>query len=57
MNEDNSVGINMIWAITILIIVAIIGGAIFYSGAFRGASPDKKIDVEVDLPAAPAPAK
>ena len=32
MEEGNSTGNNIIWALTTLIIVAIIAGAIYYSG-------------------------
>lgn len=32
MSEENSTGNNLIWAVTVLIIVAIIAGAIYYSG-------------------------
>ncbi|QQS41347.1 MAG: hypothetical protein IPM63_18630 [Acidobacteriota bacterium] len=48
--ERNSVGINMIWAITILLIVAMLAGAVYYSGFLSNAG-DKEIDVNVSVPA------
>lgn len=50
MDEENSTGNNLIWAITIIIIVAIIAGALFYSGGFRG-EKKQEIDVKVEAPA------
>ena len=50
MADDNSTGTNMIWAVAMIIIVAIIAGALYYSGALRR-SPAQKIDVEVTAPA------
>ena len=37
MSEENNTGNNLIWAITTLIIVAIIAGALYYSGFLGGA--------------------
>jgi hypothetical protein len=52
MADDDSTGTNMIWAVAMIIIVAIIAGALFYSGALSGrrANPAQKIDVEVSAP-------
>jgi hypothetical protein len=52
MADENSTGTNMIWAVAMIIIVAIIAGALYYSGALRGNrnSPTEKIDVEVSAP-------
>ena len=52
MDEENSTGNNLIWAITIIIIVAIIAGALFYSGGLR--EKKQEIDVKIDVPAAPS---
>jgi hypothetical protein len=51
-DDDNSTGTNMIWAVAMIIIVAIIAGAIYYSGALRGrrSEPSQKIEVEVSAP-------
>ena len=38
MSEENNTGNNLIWAVTILIIVAIIAGALYYSGFLGKAS-------------------
>lgn len=54
MEEREGVGVNLIWAITMLIVVALIAGAIYYSGIIGAGSQDKKIDVDIDVPAAPA---
>ena len=52
MSEENSTGNNLIWAVTLIIIVALIAGALYYSG-FLGAAKKQtqKIDVEVSAPA------
>lgn len=54
MSEDNSTGSNFIWAVALIIIVAIIAGALYYSG-FLGGTKKEKIDINVTAPAAPAP--
>jgi hypothetical protein len=53
MSEENSTGSNFIWAVTLIIIVAIIAGALYYSG-FLGGTKKEKIDINVTAPAAPA---
>ena len=48
-DEDNSTGTNMIWAVAMIIIVAIIAGALYYSGFLGRRTPaTQKIDVEVN---------
>lgn len=54
MSEENSTGNNFIWALTTIIIVAIIAGGIYYSGILGRAKEPQKINVEVT---APAPAR
>jgi hypothetical protein len=49
MSEENNTGNNLIWAITTLIIVAIIAGALYYSG-FLGGTKREKIDINVSAP-------
>lgn len=51
MAEDNSTGSNMIWALATIIIVALIVGALYYSG-FLGGTQKKEVDVEVKVPGA-----
>lgn len=50
-----STGSNAIWAIAFVIIVALIVGALYYSGALRritSPNPQQKINVEVSAPPA-----
>jgi hypothetical protein len=49
MSEENSTGNNLIWAVTLIIVVALIAGALYYSG-FLGGTKKQKIDVEVSAP-------
>ncbi len=49
MSEENSTGNNLIWAITTIIIVALIAGALYYSG-FLGGTKRQKVDVEISAP-------
>jgi len=49
MAEENSTGNNLIWAITTIIIVALIAGALYYSG-FLGGTKRQKVDVEITTP-------
>jgi hypothetical protein len=56
VETGDSTGSNAIWAISFLIIVAMIVGALYYSGALKritSPAPSQKIDVEVSAPAAP----
>ncbi len=50
MSEDNSTGSNFIWAVALIIIVAIIAGALYYSG-FLGGTKKERIDINVTAPA------
>lgn len=54
--ERESTGSNAIWAIAFIVIVGMIVGALYYSGALRRLTnqPAQKINVEVSAPAAPA---
>lgn len=53
MEEENRTGNNLIWAITSIIIVAIIAGAVYYSGFLSGNRKETKdIDVEIKVPSA-----
>ena len=53
-----STGSNAIWAVALVIIVALIVGALYYSGMLRRltAPAGQKINVEVSAPAAQPPA-
>lgn len=50
MSEEDNTGNNLIWAITTLIIVAIIAGALYYSGFLSGAKKDNTT-INVTVPA------
>lgn len=53
MSEGNDTGNNLIWAITMIIIVALIAGAIYYSGFLsQTGKPDTDVDINVNPPAA-----
>ncbi len=51
MAEGEGAGTNMIWAITLIIIVAIIAGALYYGGILSG-NTKKEVDINIDAPAA-----
>jgi hypothetical protein len=52
-DEGNSTGSNVVWAIALVIIVAILAAVLMSSRSiFSGG--DKKINVDVSAPAAPA---
>ena len=50
MSEENNTGNNLIWAITTLIVVAIIAGALYYSG-FLSPQKEKDVNIEIKVPA------
>lgn len=51
MAEENSTGNNLIWAITTIIVIAVIAGALYFV-VLRTDSPKKSdIDVEIKAPA------
>jgi hypothetical protein len=47
-DDGNSTGSNVVWAIALVVIVAIIAAVAFSSGMFGGG--DKKINVDVSVP-------
>ncbi len=51
MEEGKSIATNLIWAITLIAVVLIIVGAIYYSGVLNMQPKDTKIDVEISTPA------
>lgn len=61
-SSGESTGSNAIWAIAFIIVVALIAGAVYYSGILRRVPPasPSKVNVEVSqpaqAPAQPAPA-
>lgn len=52
MSEENSTGSNLIWADALIIITAIIAGALYYSGFLTGKPAKQEVDVEIKVPAA-----
>ncbi len=55
MSDDNNTGSNAVWAIAMIIIVAIIAGVLYYSGVLTRRPRDAGVDIKVNVPAA-APA-
>ncbi len=53
MNDENNTGSNAVWAIAFVIIIAIIGGVVYYSGILTN-SPKKDVDINVTVPSGPA---
>lgn len=51
MAEENGTGTNLIWAVTMIIIVAIIAFALYFT-VLKGGGADKTkdIDIKVDVP-------
>jgi uncharacterized protein YpmB len=51
MADENSTGNNLIWAITMIIIVAIIGAALYFLVLKTDMAPkESKVDVEISAP-------
>jgi hypothetical protein len=46
----NSTGSNVVWAIALVVIVAIIAAVAFSSGVFNRGGGDKKINVDISAP-------
>ena len=49
MAEGEGTASNAIWAVALIIIVALIVGVIYYSGVLKG-NPKKEIDINVTAP-------
>ncbi len=50
MSEENNTGNNLIWAITTLLIVAIIAGAFYFLVLEGKGNKTKDVDVEIKVP-------
>ena len=50
MADEEGTASNAIWAVALIIIVAMIVGVVYYSGILRGASPKKEVDINVTAP-------
>ncbi|MFM9904623.1 MAG: hypothetical protein ACKVQJ_08650 [Pyrinomonadaceae bacterium] len=57
MAEENGTGSNAVWAIALVVIVAIIAGLVYYSGILKTRPAKNQVDINVTAPAAPAPAR
>jgi hypothetical protein len=53
MAEENGTGSNAIWAIALVIIVAIIAGLVYYSGILKTAPKKTDVDINVTVPSGP----
>ncbi len=53
MVEENRTGSNAVWAIAMVVVVAIIAGLVYYSGILRRIPKNNKVDINVTVPAAP----
>ncbi|HMO80498.1 MAG TPA: hypothetical protein PKD24_06880 [Pyrinomonadaceae bacterium] len=49
MSEGKSIVNNLIWAITLIVIVGIIAGALYYGGFLSGRKT-QEVDVEIKVP-------
>lgn len=52
MSEENSTGSNMVWALALIVIVAIMAGTLYYGGFLNGGTAKQEIDVDVKVPSA-----
>ncbi len=50
MEEGNGTGNNLIWAITTIIVVAILAAVVYFVVLKADKSTEKKIDVEITAP-------
>ena len=48
-DDGNGAASNAIWAVALIIIVAMIVGVVYYSGILRGGT-EKKVDINVSAP-------
>ena len=49
--DGNETASSAIWAVAMIIIVAMLAGVVYYSGMLKGGSQKKEIDVEIKVPA------
>lgn len=50
MSEETGTASNAIWAVALIIIVAMIVGLVYYSGILKGSSK-KEVDINITAPA------
>jgi len=49
-DDGNGTASNGIWAVAMIIIVALIVGVVYYSGVLQSGGGTKKIDVDISAP-------
>ncbi len=49
-DSGNGAASSAIWAVAMIVIVAMIAGAVYYSGILRNAPATQKVDVEISVP-------
>ncbi|MEP6945304.1 MAG: hypothetical protein ABJA02_05255 [Acidobacteriota bacterium] len=50
MDDNNETGSNAVWAIAMVIIVAIIVGVIYYSGVLQTVQKKDNVDIKISAP-------
>ncbi len=50
MAEEEGTASNAIWAVALIIIVAMIVGVVYYSGILTGGSSKKEVDINISAP-------
>jgi hypothetical protein len=50
MADQEGTASNAIWAVALIIIVALIVGVVYYSGILRSGPTEKKVDINVTAP-------
>lgn len=54
MADESETGSNAVWAIALIIVVAIIAAVVYYSGVLKtGPAKKTQVDINVTAPAAP----
>ncbi len=51
MAEEDGTASNAIWAVALIIIVAMIVGVVYYSGILKSGSSKKEVDINITVPA------
>jgi predicted ABC-type exoprotein transport system permease subunit len=53
MTDDDGVGSNAVWAVALVIIVALIAGLVYYSGILRTNPRSTDVDINISAPSVP----
>jgi len=54
MADENETGSNAVWAIALVLIVAIIAGLVYYSGMLKTGLKKTEVDINITAPNVPA---